>query len=140
MQSSNPYDSYLQTQVFAASPLELTVMVYRAAADALKSAIHFTDCGDIRARGDAASRATAMVLELVNSLDDERGGEIAMNLRRLYDYVLSRIHDGHGAADARGFQEAVAVLEVLLDSWQSIAAAPETPSAKYVHEPIECSF
>lgn len=140
MQSSNPYESYLQTQVFAASPLELTVMVYRAAVDALKSAVHFTECGDIRARGDAASRATTMVLELVNSLDDERGGEIAMNLRRLYDYILSRIHEGHRAADARRFQEAVEVLEVLLDSWQTIAAVPETDSSNHAHEPIECSF
>ena len=140
MQSLNPYESYLQTQVFAASQLELTVMVYRAAIDALKSAVYFIESGDIRARGDAASRASLMVIELVNSLDDQRGGEIAVNLRRLYDYVLSRIHDGHRNADVASFNESVLLLETLLESWQTIATGTEGASVPTTHEPIECSF
>jgi flagellar secretion chaperone FliS len=140
MQPSNPYESYLQNQVFSASPLELTVMLYRAAIDALKSAMESTAEGDIRARGNSASRASAIVIELVNALDEQQGGQIAADLRALYDYVLTRIHEGHSGGRAESFAEAVRLLETLLESWQAITTQHPVPTDSPAHEPIECSF
>lgn len=137
--SSNPYENYLETQVFAASPVELSIMLYRAALDALRTARDCNTQGDIRARGLAASRASAAVLELVNSLNDEQGGEVAAELRRLYDYVLTEIHEGHRNADSQRFSAAANILKTLLEGWESIASSSAAPMPEH-HEPIACSF
>src|SRR5258708_13444007 len=46
---------------------------------------------DVIAKGNAMSKAIALIGQLNGTLDMERGGQIAQNLRALYEYMLIRL-------------------------------------------------
>jgi len=128
-QTSAPANAYLRTQVQSSTPLERVVMLYDAAIRALDGARTSMTQHDLLARRAAISRLIGIVTELQNTLDLERGGKIAEDLDRLYDYVLARILDAQTTQKPQGLDEARRVLEPLRDAWQAIAASTATPPA-----------
>lgn len=142
--SQNPFDSYLESQVYSASPVRLVTILYRAALDSLETARRHVGTGDVRKRAEATVRASNVVAELTQSLSLEQGGEVARNLLHLYDYILHRIHEGNMHCDANAYSECIQLLSTLLDGWQSIGGEEEeTPgvggSAEQEYQPIEYS-
>lgn len=115
---------YLQTHVRSRTPLELVVMLYDGAIRSAQTAAEAAERRDIRTRRDEVSRAMAIVNELHGSLDMERGGEIAVELDRVYTWITSRLVDATVKQDARPLREVHRVLEILRDGWQQIAAPP----------------
>jgi flagellar protein FliS len=65
-------------------------------------------------------RARNIVVEgLRASLNRDRGGEIAVKLDALYDFIVRRLVAA-GAGDARGFDDAQKLLQELRDTWAEI--------------------
>ena len=125
LQTSAPANAYLRTQVQSSTPLERVVMLYDAALRALDGAREAMTKHDLLARRAAISRARSRSsTELQNTLDLERGGKIAADLDRLYDYVLTRILDAQTTQQPQGLDDARRVLEPLREAWQAIAASP----------------
>lgn len=120
---------YLTTQVQSSTPLERVVLLYDGALRFMAVAHDAITRRDIPARRDAISRAIAIVGELKNTLDMERGGEIARSLDRLYAYVLDRLLDVTLRQDPRALEQARRVLETLRDAWRTIATQPAAGSA-----------
>jgi flagellar protein FliS len=83
---------------------------------------------DIPARKAALSKAMAIVNELQTALDMERGGDIALELDRLYTWITSRLLDAILHQDAKPINEARRVLQTLRDAWHTIATTPAAPS------------
>jgi len=50
----------------------------------------------------------------------EAGGEVAGNLRRLYDYILDRLLYANLKNDPRAFEEAEKVLDILRSAWKEM--------------------
>ena len=90
LQTTGP-NAYFRTQVQSSTPLERVVMLYDGALRALDTARESMTKHDLLARRAAISRVIGIVTELQNTLDLERGGQIAADLDRLYDYVLAKI-------------------------------------------------
>ncbi|MBP2674665.1 MAG: Flagellar protein FliS, partial [Deltaproteobacteria bacterium] len=65
-------------------------------------------------------KVTAIVGELNSSLNMEQGGEIARNLRRLYDFVLDRLLKANLKNDLVALNEAERVLEMLRSGWKEM--------------------
>ena len=118
--------SYLKTQVEAGTPLERVAMLYRAAVQATGAAREAMARRDLPARRAAMNRAMAIVAELQNTLDVDRGGQIAAELDRLYTYVLSRLLAAVSEQDPAPLDDARAILGTLADAWQQIASARPT--------------
>jgi flagellar protein FliS len=114
---------YLQTQVQASTPLERVVLLYDAALRSIDAARDAMTRGDLKARRPALNKVLAIVGELQNTLDMERGGAIAADLDRLYDFVLTRVLDVITTQDAAGLDDAQRVMAPLREAWQGIAAA-----------------
>ena len=51
----------------------------------------------------------------------DRGGEMAVELDRLYTYISSRILEGSGKLQTAPLEEAIKLLNVLLSGWEEIA-------------------
>jgi len=114
-------DAYQRTQVQSRSPLELVVMLYDGAIRFLLQAREAIAARDVRARTTAASRALDVVVELRNTLDMERGGDVARELDRLYAYITTRLLEvtkGDGAAA----EELQTLLSTMREGWVGIAA------------------
>jgi flagellar protein FliS len=121
---------YAQTQVRSSTPLELVVMLYDAALRSAAAARDAMARKDLQARRAAISRMMAIVAELQNTLDLERGGKIAEDLDNLYNWVTSRLLDAVVQQSARPIDDTVRVLEPLRDAWQTIANQGAAPSAQ----------
>ncbi len=118
-------NAYRTTQVQSRTPLELVVMLYDGAIRFVGTAREAVERRDIAARGEAISRALAIVSELQSTLNMEAGGEVAMQLDRLYDYVNERMLAAAMQNSVEPLDEARKVLETLRDGWATIASQPE---------------
>ena len=115
-------NQYLQTQVQSRSPLELVVMLYDGAIQQADAAREALVAGNIPARKAAISKMMAIISQLQNTLDMERGGDIAENLDRIYSWATARLLDAHVSRDPKPVDEVRRVLDSLRDAWQTIAA------------------
>ena len=79
-----PKDTYLESRVLAADPVELIHILYEHALLQVRLARGAMKAGDIPARARAINKTLAILGELEGSLDFNAGGSITENLARLY--------------------------------------------------------
>lgn len=118
---------YRQTQVLTASGVQLIVLLYDSAIQAIELA---SDGIVRRHQPDKArflGRAVAIVGELSSVLDFERGGEIATSLYRLYDYMLSEFTQANLRNDARHLDGPLRCLKELRGAWYTVAQQQDQP-------------
>lgn len=111
------------TGVEAATPHKLICMLYDGALLAISHARVHLARGEIAERGAAISKAIAIIDEgLKLSLDEEAGGELAQNLKALYDYLSRRLLEANLKGDAAALDEAERLLRELKTAWETIGA------------------
>jgi flagellar protein FliS len=121
MQRAKPWDSYRRVATQTATPAHLVLMLYDGAIGFLERALAGFD-GDDPARVNEAVnnnivRAQAIIYEMNAILNMEAGGEIAVNFRRLYNYLHVRLREGNFKKQKEPVQETLLRLRVLRDSW-----------------------
>ena len=117
----NGYQQYQRVQTETASPGDLVVMLYRGALRFGAKAELALEQHDFEASHTALVRAQEIVLELMFSLD-LNAGQIAQNLRDLYDYMYQRLIDANCKKDVTGVKEVNGMLRELLPAWESAVA------------------
>lgn len=118
---------YRQTEVLTTSGVQLVVLLYDSAIQAIELA---SDGIARRHQPDKArflGRAVAIVGELSSVLDFERGGEIARSLHRLYDYMLSEFTQANLRNDARHLNGPLRCLKEMRGAWHQIAQQQGQP-------------
>jgi flagellar protein FliS len=113
--------TYRQTEVQSRTPLELVTMLYDGALRFLAIARDAIERRDIPARRDALNRTLAIVSELQSTLNMELGGDIAVELDRLYEYSNLRLLDAAIKNDVAPIDEVRRIFEVLRDGWATAA-------------------
>ncbi len=115
----------IETGVVAASPHKLIVMLFEGAVVAITNATQHLANNDIPAKGQAISKAIAIVENgLRASLDKKAGGEIAQNLDSLYEYMVHRLILANLHNDVEMLREVQGLLNDLKTAWESIAPTP----------------
>jgi flagellar secretion chaperone FliS len=115
----------VETGVAAASPHKLIVMLFEGAMVAVSSAQHHMQAGDIAAKGKAISHAISIIDNgLRASLDKKVGGEIALNLDALYEYMSSRLLTANLKNQPQTLDEIYQLLKGLKTAWDAISPAP----------------
>ncbi len=76
--------------------------------------------GDLSLRSEKMSKALTIIYALQSSLDFERGGEIAENLYRLYEYTREQILIDNKSGVAVGILVAISSLEDIREAWVEI--------------------
>jgi flagellar secretion chaperone FliS len=71
-------------------------------------------------KGKAIGIAIRLVNQLNVSLDMERGGEVAANLRSLYVYMLARLTRANATNDAAIVGEAINLVRKIKSGWDGI--------------------
>ena len=117
----NAYQVYRQTQAQTAAPGELVVMLYQGAIRFVGAGIDAIEIKDVPTAHNSLVKAQAIVSELAETLDLERGGDIARNLAGIYDYLNRRLVEANLAKSAQPAREVLALLRELLPAWQAAA-------------------
>lgn len=118
---SNLYQSYLADEILTADPVKLVILLYRGAIDAVGAARRHLAAGDIAARSKSITKATEIVAELVRSLDHERGGDLSLQLLRLYDCILALLVEANSKQQDPPLAQAESLLTTLFNGWQGVA-------------------
>lgn len=126
----------VETGVGAASPHKLIVMLFDGAMLAVASAVHHMQSGDVAKKGEAISKAISIIEGgLRASLDKKVGGEIALNLDALYEYMSNRLLTANLKNQPKILEEVYQLLKGLKDAWESITPAGG-PAQALQQEPI----
>ena len=118
---SRAAQAYRRVESESRSPLELVIMLYDGALRFLNDASDAAARGDLRARAQAISRVLAIVGELQNTLDLDKGGAVADQLDDLYTYLTSRLIDVALKQDVTAIEEARKLLTPIRDAWSQIS-------------------
>lgn len=124
MRSANTYKTIgLETSILGASPHQLVTLLFEALQQALGTARDAIVNGDIPAKGRAIGKAVRILEEgLKAGLDDDRGGEIAENLRTVYDICILRLTEANIRNDALIVDEVIRLISPVCDGWRQIKA------------------
>jgi flagellar secretion chaperone FliS len=111
----------VETGVTAADPHKLILMLFDGAIMAVTTAAVAMDNNDIPAKGKAISRAIEIIANgLDASLDRDAGGELAMRLSALYEYMTDRLLYANLHNSRPTLDEVSELLSGLRESWQAI--------------------
>ena len=117
----NATKSYEQVNYFTANPMKLVLMCYEGAIGNLKLAQESYLAKEYEAKGRALLKALDIIHELNSSLDMERGGEIAKNLRSLYTYMITTLVEADLKRNLTIFGKVIQMLEELEGEWKEVA-------------------
>lgn len=115
---------YREMEIRTATPEMVVVKLYEGALRFLRQAAQCQSEGDVPGRATAVGKALAIVSELQQSLDLDRGGEIARNLDALYFYVTDRLLEANVRGTSQPIEEAASVLSTLNEAWVEISKRP----------------
>jgi flagellar protein FliS len=111
---------YKKTVFANTDRVQIILMLYDGILNHIKIAKQKVERGDIMSKGTHLSKATLIVTELSNVLDMEKGGEISMNLRSLYTYVLQRLLYANLNNDVAALEEAEKIIGTIKDGWKEM--------------------
>lgn len=113
--------NYQKSQVFDTSPEKLIVLLYDGAMAFTLQAQKALQQQDLVLAGTKLLRARNIVSELRNSLDHTQGGELALNLDRLYLYAHDEILRAAREGNPAVLDSVLEVLTILKEGWQEIS-------------------
>ena len=122
----NAADAYKRNAILTASPEKLVVMLYDGAIQHLERArIDLATPGKTHSPsvGIHLGKAMAIIGELRTTLDHEKGGEVAGNLDRLYDFCLDRIYETNVERRPEPIDGTLGVMKTLKEAWDAIVPA-----------------
>lgn len=130
--TQNPYADVIESRVLSATPIGLVSMLMEALGHSIDQAQVLIQARDVAGRAREISRAQAIVLELSQALDMNAGGEIARQLRDLYGYMFTLLHQANVEQSAEPLVPLRKIVTVLADSWAGIdqPSAPSYPAAE----------
>ncbi|MCX8029221.1 MAG: flagellar export chaperone FliS [Brevinematales bacterium] len=112
---------YKETQIETATPLKLVVILYDIILNSLDQALAYFDTKRYDLLNKELSRAQDGIIELIVSLDFEKGGDIANNLYSIYLYCSRRLFEGNIEKDKNMIIEVKNILSKLRDAWEQIS-------------------
>ncbi|MDG9924787.1 MULTISPECIES: flagellar export chaperone FliS [unclassified Pseudomonas] len=110
-----------QAQVSDASPHRLIQMLMEGGLSRLAQAKGAMMHGQHAAKGELISKAIGIIGGLRESLDLKQGGEIAANLDRLYEYMVSRLVEANIGNDVAIIDEVAELLRNVKSGWDAIS-------------------
>ena len=124
MRSANAYKSVgVESAVLGADAHQMIGLLYEAVLKALGVAKMAIQNGDIPGKGQAIGRAVRLIDEGLKAvLNDAQGGEIAANLRSLYDYCVLRLCEANLRSDLAMVEEVEGLVRPVADAWSQIRA------------------
>jgi flagellar protein FliS len=126
-------DVGLDTDIMGADPHKLVAMLYDGALLAISRAKSEIQYQDIEAKGEAISKAIAIIGDgLQVGLDINAGGDIAQNLFALYGYMVRRLVTANATNDVAILDEITRLLSELQEAWATIRpqVVPTAPAGE----------
>lgn len=114
-------NAYTQTKVTTAyNPVELVIMLYDGAIDFLDKAATAINMREVPIKIKYIDKAIAIIEELLNALNLEVGGEIALNLQNLYLHMMRELVLANAKNDGNRIKHVIGLLKEVRGAWVQI--------------------
>jgi flagellar protein FliS len=120
MYGKNAHNAYQTVQVTTVDRGRLLLMMYEGAIKFLKQAKQGVEANDIPKFARFLSKGQAIIAELMNTLDFEKGGQIAKDLDRLYDFMLFYLTEANLYRDPKRIQKTIDLIETIYGAYKEI--------------------
>ena len=110
----------VETQVDYASPYRIIQMLMDGALTRIATAKGCISRNDIAEKSRQISWCMNIINGLRSSLDAEQGGEIAVNLDALYDYMCRKLLEANINNDIAALDEVTMLLSEVKSGWDNI--------------------
>lgn len=133
---NNPVNAYksvgIETNIATADPHRLILLLFEGAKLAIFDAKTQMAADHVAEKGMAISKAIDIITNgLKASLDLEQGGELALQLTALYDYMVTRLLFANLKNNAAVLDEVLSLLGEIHSAWEEIGkqSTKDTPPA-----------
>ena len=109
---------YAQTKIQTASGGDLVIMLYQGCIKFLRLAKKSMEEDNIHNTNEYLIRSQDIIMELLTTLDGEKGGEVATNLAALYEYMYRELIQANMKKDPERIDQVEGMLLELLEAWQ----------------------
>jgi len=119
MKLNSTHSIYKQVDVSCSAPQLVLILLDGASRYAREAADH------LRAerwaeKGKAVEATFECLAELRRNLNLVEGGEVALTLDRMYDFLLTKLSVGNASRDAAQFDQVVESIQTLRKAWQEL--------------------
>ena len=121
---TNPYKQYQKTQVVTASREKILLMLYEGAIRFTKQARVAMNDKKVAEKGKAISKATAILSELMATLDFKIGGQLAQDLENLYIFMIDKLIEANVHNKVECLDEVEKLLNTLYTAWKDVIENP----------------
>lgn len=115
------YDSYqqvdLDAQAASANPHQLVVMLIDGLLDEIERVRGHLAASRLAEKGASINKCMNILIGLSSALDEENGGEIAENLRQLYDFCQVELYNASTQNDAAYLDNVERVMGNVREGW-----------------------
>ena len=116
---------YLENMVMNANPVRLVIMLYEKAISCLENALDIMkssseDFDMQKVKYEEMGRALEIINFLDATLDFEKGGEIAKNLRDIYTVLMDEITSQMLKEDQVRLEKVIKILKELKEAWEEV--------------------
>lgn len=123
MNTINPYlQQYKKSQVETATPEQILILLYDGAIQYLNKAKIGMEHEDKEMIHNNLIACQNIILEFMNTLDMELGGDLAQNLYNLYNYLYKTLVSANMQKDEKKVDEVLKHLKNLRETWQKAIA------------------
>ncbi|MDI1294147.1 MAG: flagellar export chaperone FliS [Methylobacter sp.] len=122
--NANKYAAmHTETVIDDASPHKLIQMLMSGFLMRVNASKGSIDRGDFEEKSMQISKACAIVGGLMDGIDTEKGGDIAVNLMSLYEYINVRLFQASAQNSTEILDEVLVLMREIKQAWDAI---PET--------------
>ncbi len=120
MYYSDAVNSYQKTRVETVDDLKLVIMCYDATIRDLEDAKKLHQGQAMVATYEKIRHAQDIITELLVGLDYDRGGVIAQNLSKLYNFLLRQLVGINSRKDTAMYDHLIRILSELRSAWEQV--------------------
>jgi flagellar secretion chaperone FliS len=120
MAQGRPYQAYQNTQVQTSNQKQLIVMLYDGMNRFMNRAVKAIEERDVETAHINLHRTGQILLELLSTLREDKGGTIAVNLKKIYVYCYEQIVIANLKKDVAAVREVQGILSNLGEGWKQV--------------------
>ncbi len=122
MYTASAYKQYQKTQITSANQKTLIIMLYGGAIKFISEAKLKLHKNDFAGKGIAIHKTMNIINELSNSLNYDKGGEVARQLGDLYSHINNKLTEANINNQIKGLDHVLNLLATLKEAWENIPA------------------
>src|SRR5947209_6797646 len=112
--------TYQEETIRSADSVDLVIMLHDMLIEDLRRSVAALQGDDVESRTQQIAHALAVLDQLQRGLDQQRGGEAADNMDRLYTLARAELLNGQLNREVSIFEKQLAIFTSLRDAWMQV--------------------